>query len=605
MVTRDSRIPTSTSARVIERTAVPYSHRLPEGMIWCIHIVVAVGMVGLNLLQIFSMKTIVDVKFDTMQYVIDRSNIWFGFVFLAIASMTSASICLGAIFCFAPAAGGSGVSENKAWLNGARETMGVFTWRNMIVRAIATTFSNASGFPVGNVGSSLLSSTIAFPMSCFQCLCSVLLCGITVPLGFYAAGKFIEKHGAYEQPILDEDGYLRTPQNMTPTMWFPNCTEANDLKARIEEFNACHEWKLVTYKSKKGPHSAQEIVDLTAWWLPANDSKAPRIVLQHGNNVNFNDWTVHVPAYYLRTMGFSVLLPNLRDHGSSGKTEHASIGWAWDYYLDVETAWEYLVNDPDGKLGGKIAKDKVGIYGNSMGGLASSVAFGHLKDAPALWLDSPVYHPKQVFEFQIGSGTHPFLGWASIAPAWFFANLRAGVDLDHVVPEDALKKSSRPVAVVQAKDDNTVPWTQAEEYIKYFKKMGYSVKEEFIVEKSNCGGTTHVSMHTVKAHSEEYYKRLCGFWSDAFGTKRSVCEGGLPREGVKSSRLYEVDEIYMQTSTGDVSPVPFAVPAGLLFGTVATFLLGARAIRTRFGTVSGAQAKTLVQSDLERSEIEE
>eukprot|EP00928_Gymnodinium_smaydae_P025154 TRINITY_DN20126_c0_g1_i1.p1 TRINITY_DN20126_c0_g1~~TRINITY_DN20126_c0_g1_i1.p1 ORF type:complete len:734 (-),score=66.16 TRINITY_DN20126_c0_g1_i1:100-2250(-) len=163
MVTRDSRIPTSTSARVIERTAVPYSHRLPEGMIWCIHIVVAVGMVGLNLLQIFSMKTIVDVKFDTMQYVIDRSNIWFGFVFLAIASMTSASICLGAIFCFAPAAGGSGVSENKAWLNGARETMGVFTWRNMIVRAIATTFSNASGFPVGREGPTVtMGSNFAF-----------------------------------------------------------------------------------------------------------------------------------------------------------------------------------------------------------------------------------------------------------------------------------------------------------------------------------------------------------------------------------------------------------------------------------------------------------
>merc|ERR1719201_156628 len=66
--------------------------------------------------------------------------------------MFYALLCLGIIFFIAPDAAGSGAPENKGWLNGSSQEESLFTWRNTIVRAIATIFSNASGFPVGREG---------------------------------------------------------------------------------------------------------------------------------------------------------------------------------------------------------------------------------------------------------------------------------------------------------------------------------------------------------------------------------------------------------------------------------------------------------------------
>jgi hypothetical protein len=400
-----------------------------------------------------------------------------------------------------------------------------------------------------------------------QCGCSALLCCVTLPLAFYAAPKFIEKHGEFEQPIIDEDGFLRTPANMTDTMWFPNCSGATELKTRIADFNGRSEWKLVTFKSKKGDDGQQQVT-LSAWWLPVKDKNAPRIVLTHGNNVNNNDWTVNVAAYFLRSMGFAVLMPSLRDHGASEDTNHATIGWAWDFYLDVSAAWEYAVNDPDGKLGGKMERSKVGIYGQSMGGLASATAFGLLKDAPALWLDSAVFNPKEVFEFQISKSTIGFLGWATIEPAWMVAAHEADVDINGLMPEEALTESSRPVAVVQAKDDGVVPWTQAERYLTHFKAKGYKVKETYIIDTSDCGGTTHVSMQIVEA--DKFYTKLCRFWSDVFGVEDAKCENGLP-EKVTATRLYSANRAPWHLQHA-VSPIARLSAAALLV-TAGTFIV--------------------------------
>mmetsp|Transcript_71001 Transcript_71001/g.197230 ORF Transcript_71001/g.197230 Transcript_71001/m.197230 type:complete len:429 (-) Transcript_71001:62-1348(-) len=405
-----------------------------------------------------------------------------------------------------------------------------------------------------------------------QCACSALCCCITLPIAFFAASKFIEKTGEYEQAISDEDGYLRTPGNMTDTMWFPKCSASAALKTRVAEFNARHAWKLVHFKSKQGSHG-QQVVTLSAWWLPAEDNDAPRIVLVHGNNVNNNDWTVHVAAYFLRSMGLAVLMPNLRDHGASEDSNHSVIGWAWDYYLDVSAAWEYAVNDPDGSLGGKMDTSKVGIYGQSMGGLASATAFGLLKDAPALWLDSAVFNPKEVFEFQIGKSVG-FLAWFTIEPAWLVAGMHAGVDIDGLVPEDALTESSRPVAIAHAKDDGIVPWSQAERYLAHFKAKGYKVKETYIIDTSRCGDIAHISMEIVDA--DTYYKKLCDFWSDVFDVKHAKCDSGLP-EQTKATRLYAANSAPWHSHHAPVSIAALGATAVLV---TAGILTGRRQLRS-------------------------
>jgi len=362
-----------------------------------------------------------------------------------------------------------------------------------------------------------------------QWLVGCLCLGIALPVAFIAAPQFIEKHDRFEQPIVDKDGYLRTPGNMSKDMWWPGC--AGDVAEDVAKFSEDNEWKLVKFKSQEGSHG-ESVIELTAWWLPVRDAAAPRIVVQHGNNVNFNDWTVNTFAFFLRSMGFAVLVPNLRDHGSSGKSSHASkISWGFDYHLDVLAAWEYAVNDPHGKLGGKMPSDKVGILGQSMGGFASAIAFGLNTKIPAVWLDSAVFAPEDVFQNEIykvisgkaGSAIGTFVSWFTIPYAWAVAKNEAGVDISLQSPEEAIKNGDRKVAIVHAKDDCVVPVEQAQQYDDYFKALGYDVALYSVWEESECNGTCHVSM-MVKT-PEQYYAKLCKFWHGAFDMKEAnVCK---------------------------------------------------------------------------------
>lgn len=433
--------------------------------------------------------------------------------------------------------------------------------------------------------------------ACWPCCVACLCCLVAVPVAFIAAPQFIEKHDRFEQNTTDADGYLRTPANDTETMWFPSCVDEGFKKA-MAKYNSKRPYKLVKYKSTPGK-DGQDVVELTAWWLPADDKDAPRIVVQHGNNVNFNDWTVNIIAYFLRNMGFSVLMPNLRDHGSSGNSSHAAIGWAWDYYLDVDAAWNYAMSDPNGELGGKIAKNKVGIYGQSMGGLASSIAFGLLKDAPGLWLDSAVFSPKQVFQYQIQNGVPSFLSWSAwfaVEPAWMVAKFQTGVDLDGLLPAVALADGPRRrVAVVHAKDDTIVPFNQAESYKAYFDEQKYFVNEYFTPEKAACGTTTHISMEVV--YSEEYYNKMCIFWTDVFNTAHTKCKkNSVPKATLDpTSRLY-AESPALFAGAGP-SPVSLALVAASGAALAAAAFLAVR--RGRAAATSGAEEERLVDEESE------
>lgn len=147
---------------------IPQVHRLPKRVMWSIHLMTAVGMAFLNLGSIFAMKTLVRGKFELMQLAIDAggtglTGLCWGAPVLIITSSFFALCSLGVIFGIAPEAAGSGAPENKGWLNGVEKMATIFTWKNMLVRATATIFSNASGFPVGREGPTVtMGSNLAY-----------------------------------------------------------------------------------------------------------------------------------------------------------------------------------------------------------------------------------------------------------------------------------------------------------------------------------------------------------------------------------------------------------------------------------------------------------
>lgn len=131
----------------------------------------------------------------------------------------------------------------------------------------------------------------------------------------------------------------------------------------MDAFNKNSNWSLVTYQSRPGTGydgSPIDTVELRGWWLPAPgdspESPAPRILLQHGFRANSNKALQQFAAYVLRSLGFSVLLPNFRDHCYSDNTTEHVYQWSNAYPNDLLGAWDYARVDPDGLLGGLLDK---------------------------------------------------------------------------------------------------------------------------------------------------------------------------------------------------------------------------------------------------------
>lgn len=324
-------------------------------------------------------------------------------------------------------------------------------------------------------------------------------------------------------PLWTRTGQLLTPQNLSAHIYWPSC-HRQDLLPQLAAFNAQYEAHLIRFSSRPAPNN-QETLELSAWWLPPPGAStlvggvpAPRIIVTHGYGGNFNDWSVQLAAYFLRSLGYGVIAPNLRNHGFSAKTRTRYCTWGWALPYDVLGAWDYAVQDPSGKLGGSLPPSKVGLLGFSMGGFLTSIAFGLEPDVPAAWIDSGPFDLRQVLLKQLQLYLGP-AGQLFISPSWWFASWLAGVsDLQFNSPSKALPSgpaSRRPVALVQNLWDRMVTKDQTQNTESLLRGLPtkYTVAETFY-RSTKCHGETHLLCELV--FSAEYVIALSNFWSQAF-----------------------------------------------------------------------------------------
>lgn len=128
-----------------------------------------------------------------------------------------------------------------------------------------------------------------------------------------------------------------------------------------------------------GPHQETVRIEgqagpLAAWWLPGEDEDRA-VVFVHGYCMNRAEFAAE--AFFLRQLGWSVLLIDLRGHGRSAR---ALCGFGWREKQDVATAVAWLRKRHSGK---------VFLVGSSMGAAASAFAAAEdPKLADGLVLDS-------------------------------------------------------------------------------------------------------------------------------------------------------------------------------------------------------------------------
>mmetsp|Transcript_70104 Transcript_70104/g.203283 ORF Transcript_70104/g.203283 Transcript_70104/m.203283 type:complete len:733 (-) Transcript_70104:274-2472(-) len=371
---------------------------------------------------------------------------------------------------------------------------------------------------------------------------------------------------------------LLTPVNATTAMDFPVCRGGIDgpMANEMVRLNEDHPWQLVTFPSRAGV--GETPLNLTGWWLPAEQPTAPRVVVVHGEEANYNHWTVQTVAYLLRSVGFGVLVPNLRDHGSSPGSDREAFGWGLDYHLDVLGAWDFAVHDKGGVLGGSQSEHQVGLLGIGFGGYAVLNAFGLEPSIPGVWVDSAPADLRvamsNLLEQKISTWLDgvaeqlpgflediaadvfdwvaPYLPWLFKDTSWRYLEFKTGLDLDKFSPSSTLPKhalgesQARPVAIIHSKLDDEVPWSQSEELVGLldFNKQ-YKVKLQYEPE-SVCGQTTHAA--TQLWDPGNYRKKLCSYWSEVFGTMRSTCNL------TELANLNRISLLQFATSTTTTTP---------------------------------------------------
>jgi uncharacterized protein len=246
--------------------------------------------------------------------------------------------------------------------------------------------------------------------------------------------------------------------------------------------------------------SRQPDIHLSGWYIPAETSDAPAVLVIHGLGAGVAECKRHpralFPAGMLHRAGFNVLMIDMRDHGAS-TIDDGMWGAGSEEYQDVLGAWDWLQAEKD------ISAEDIGIFAYSGGTAGAMIAMGEEPDIAAIWLDSPLTEIHQGISDLLERNGYPrFLTPGGVAMARILSN----DVMDAYSPIAATAKiDHRPAFVVHGDADQTLPveygYTMAE-------KLGLSEDQLWIAPDCN-----HIQA-MFKFH-EQYEQRLASFFDEA------------------------------------------------------------------------------------------
>ena len=194
--------------------------------------------------------------------------------------------------------------------------------------------------------------------------------------------------------------------------------------------------------------SRQGNVTLDGWHIPGDDGM-PSLVFVHGIGGTRSADMLTGLASRLNARGFSVLQFDLRAHGNSGG-EQVSGGYFERY--DLLGAFDYLVRRG-------VPASRIGVLGVSMGAGSSVLGVSEELAIRALVVDSSYAKVTELIAAEIDRKT-PVPEW--LAPVFLpgvttLARLLYNIDINALVPEEAVQKLDYPVLVIHGTADTRIP----------------------------------------------------------------------------------------------------------------------------------------------------
>jgi len=189
-------------------------------------------------------------------------------------------------------------------------------------------------------------------------------------------------------------------------------------------------------------------VTLSGWYIPG-DSQGPTLIFVHGiGSVRSGNNAVDLASRVV-AQGFSVLMFDLRGHGSSGG-EAISAGYF--ERQDVLGAFDFMVEQG-------IPSEHIGILGFSMGASTAVLAAVEEPAICALVVDSPYARASDLVAQETArktvfpeSTTPIFLPGVTLMTRIFY-----GFDIGALAPEEAVKLLPYPIMVIHGMADSRIP----------------------------------------------------------------------------------------------------------------------------------------------------
>ena len=219
-------------------------------------------------------------------------------------------------------------------------------------------------------------------------------------------------------------------------------------------------------------------------------SRSPGIILCHGQGANKSDFTELAVA--LSRRGYAVLTFDFRAHGES-EGRRSSLGH--HEQKDIAAAYRFLAGRPD------IDRDRVGIYGFSLGGAAAILTAAKTGWFRAVVADSAFTSLRDQAREAITGFYHlpsfPFLPLAVAGYELYFQT-----SVSRVAPESVIGLlSPNPVLIIAGEGDDLIPAESGRRLFQAAKEP----KEIWIIPVAGHG-------YTVSAAGDEYDRRVGEFF---------------------------------------------------------------------------------------------
>lgn len=316
-------------------------------------------------------------------------------------------------------------------------------------------------------------------------LTTILTLGVT---GYAAAGLYVLNTGT-QLP----GGCHVEHASFTPAGWSNQTWVSGDWASAVDATPYfMPDYQAVSFASRDAA------ITIDGWLIPARAADAPVVIAVHGQGSCKRDPAILMPSGMLHRLGFGVLMIDLRDSGAS-TTEDGRYGAGSDEFRDVLGAWDWLVSQG-------VPSDRIGLFGQSGGGAAVTIAMGEEPRVAAAWEESGFMDMQTMVREELRRMGYPEL----LAPAASFWGRAFGDDFISLSPLGGVAKiGARPFQIVHGTNDLRVNVHHATDALAVQQRANPAATAWLIPNGGHVEGPFVVTA--------EYESRLGAFFHSALG----------------------------------------------------------------------------------------